>query len=129
MSLIGSRVVQKRQFKLPKIELKKFSGKILDWLSWWAQFNKIHEDEELHATDKFQYLIQSMEPNTKGADIVKGFPETEVNYPGLPYSCTGFVECYCRTSVTVLISEASGSESTRRCAGGMAEIGEIRTRG
>lgn len=81
VSLIGSRVVQKRQFKLPKIELKKFSGKILDWLSWWAQFNKIHEDEELHATDKFQYLIQSMEPNTKGADIVKGFPATEVNYP------------------------------------------------
>lgn len=30
---------------------------------------------------KFQYLIQAMEPDTKGADIVKGFPATEANYP------------------------------------------------
>lgn len=77
----GEHVTRKRQFKLPKIELKKFSGKIMDWLSWWAQFNKIHLDEELHATDKFQYLIQSMEVNSKAADIVKGFPATEDNYP------------------------------------------------
>lgn len=81
LSSVTSASNRKRQFKLPKIELKKFSGKILDWLSWWAQFSKIDEDEELHLTDKFQYLIQSMEPNSKGADIVNGFPATEDNYP------------------------------------------------
>ncbi len=80
-SSVSSSANRRRQYKLPKIELKKFSGKILDWLSWWAHFSKIHEDEELHATDKFQYLIQSMEPHSKGEDIVQGFPATEVNYP------------------------------------------------
>lgn len=81
LSLITSVSNRKRKFKLPKIELKKFSGKILDLLSWWTQFSKIDGDEELHVTDKFQYLIQSMEPNSKGADIVNGFPATEANYP------------------------------------------------
>ncbi len=71
----------KRQFKLPKIELKKFNGKIIEWLGWWSQFQKIDEDNELHATDKFQYLIQSMVPETRGYDIVKSFPATEENYP------------------------------------------------
>lgn len=71
---------RKRQFKLPKIELQKFNGKLLDWLSWWAQFSKIHDDDELHCTDKFQYLIQSMQEGTKAADIVKGFPATADNY-------------------------------------------------
>lgn len=74
-------IPHKRQFKLPKIELQKFSGKILDWLGWWAQFEKIHKDEELHVSDNFQYLIQSMETNSKGDEIVKGFPATEENYP------------------------------------------------
>lgn len=80
VSSVGS-AGRKLHFKLPKIELQKFSGKILDWLSWWAHFSKIHEDEELHSTDKFQYLIQAMEEGSKGADIVKGFPATAENYP------------------------------------------------
>lgn len=78
---VASSVGRKRQMKLPKIELLKFSGRLLDWLSWWAQFSKIHEDEELHSSDKFQYLIQSMKEGTKGAEIVKGFPATAENYP------------------------------------------------
>lgn len=51
LSSVASSLSRKRQVKLPKIELKKFSGKVLDWLDWWAQFSKIHEDEELHVTD------------------------------------------------------------------------------
>lgn len=72
--MLTSLVESKRRFKLPKIELLKFSEKIVDWLRWWAQFEKIHN------ADKFQYLLQSMVPITKGDDIVKGFPATAVNY-------------------------------------------------
>lgn len=71
----------KRKFKLPKIELKKFSGKLIDWLGWWSQFEKIHTDKELHTTDKFEYLRQSMADNSKAKDVVYGFPATEANYP------------------------------------------------
>jgi len=40
---------------LPKIEIKTFDGEILNWLGWWAQFQKekIHDDEELHDSDSF----------------------------------------------------------------------------
>ncbi|KAJ8909615.1 hypothetical protein NQ315_016688 [Exocentrus adspersus] len=44
----------KRKFKLPKIEFKRFSGDIKDWLSFWAQFKKIHVDEEIDNHDKIE---------------------------------------------------------------------------
>jgi len=34
----------KWNYKLPKIEMKKFSGELMEWLGRWAQFKKIHED-------------------------------------------------------------------------------------
>ncbi|GBO18242.1 hypothetical protein AVEN_61697-1 [Araneus ventricosus] len=33
---------EKRKFKLPKIELKKFYGDAKDYLTFWSQFRKIH---------------------------------------------------------------------------------------
>lgn len=44
-------------------------------------FEKIYQNEELHTTDKFQSLMQAMESNTKGEEIVASFPATEENYP------------------------------------------------
>jgi len=49
-----------RALKLPKIELRKFGGKIKDWLSFWSTFQKIHDDATLSREDKFHYLLQSM---------------------------------------------------------------------
>lgn len=80
-SSIESDNTKKRKFKLPKIELAKFSGKLLDWLSWWSQFEKIHNDDELHDTDKFEYLKQSMVDRTRAKEMIDGFPATEENYP------------------------------------------------
>lgn len=57
--------VNQKRYKLPKIQLQKFSGKIIDWLSWWALFKKIDLDEELSAADKFQYLLQSVEESSR----------------------------------------------------------------
>ncbi|UYV62396.1 hypothetical protein LAZ67_2000392 [Cordylochernes scorpioides] len=70
-----------RTVKLPKIELKKFTGEIKDWLGWWAQFNKIHVDPTLEDSDKFQYLVQSMSPGTRASKLVNSYPLTAENYP------------------------------------------------
>ncbi|UYV75046.1 hypothetical protein LAZ67_12002228 [Cordylochernes scorpioides] len=70
-----------RTVKLPKIELKKFTGEIKDWLGWWAQFNKIHVDPTLEDSYKFQYLVQSMSPGTRASKLVDSYPLTAENYP------------------------------------------------
>lgn len=67
-------------YKLPKIELSKFSGKLTDWLGFWAQFKKIHENVNLSNSDKFSYLIQSLVKGTEAYDIISVFPQSEENY-------------------------------------------------
>ncbi|GFU94432.1 uncharacterized protein TNCV_2644201 [Trichonephila clavipes] len=72
---------EKRSFKLPKIELKKFSGEAKDFLAFWSQFQKIHNDKSIAEEDKMQYLLQSMEPKSKAERLVLSFPATAENYP------------------------------------------------
>ena len=72
---------KKQSYKLPKIELKKFGGVLSEWLGWWAQFEKIHLDEDIHNSDKFQYLCQSIIPNSRAERVVRGYPPTAENYP------------------------------------------------
>ncbi|GFV98142.1 integrase catalytic domain-containing protein [Trichonephila clavipes] len=68
------------KLKLPKFELKMFSGDPKEYLTFWSIFSKIHDSEELTAIDKFQYLYQSMEPDSKAARLISSFPIAE-NYP------------------------------------------------
>ncbi|GFV19921.1 uncharacterized protein TNCV_1882891 [Trichonephila clavipes] len=70
-----------RKFKLPKIELKKFNGEAKEYLTFWSQFQKIHEGRGIAAEDKMQYLLQSMEPGSKAERLVLSFPATAANYP------------------------------------------------
>ncbi|GFU55546.1 uncharacterized protein TNCV_4339411 [Trichonephila clavipes] len=72
---------EKRSFKLPKIELKKFSGEAKDFLAFWGQFQKIHNDKGIAEEDKMQYLLQSVEPKSKAERLVLSFPATAENYP------------------------------------------------
>ncbi|XP_054720556.1 uncharacterized protein LOC129230178 [Uloborus diversus] len=72
--------ISKRNFKLPKIELKKFNGEAREFLNFWSQFKKIHEDKGIDNEDKMQYLIQSMEPGSKAERLVLSFPATGENY-------------------------------------------------
>lgn len=58
--------VTKRKFKLPTIELKKFGGKVKDWLTFWGQFKKIDGDPDIDETDKFQYLLQATSTKAPG---------------------------------------------------------------
>ncbi|CAL8119442.1 unnamed protein product [Orchesella dallaii] len=50
----------KRNNKLPKIKLKKFGGKIKEWIGFWSQFRNINKDETLDPSHKFHYLLQAM---------------------------------------------------------------------
>ncbi|GFT56979.1 uncharacterized protein TNCV_189771 [Trichonephila clavipes] len=72
---------ESRKFKLPKIELKKFNGEAKEYLTFWSQFQKIHEDRGIAAEDKMQYLLQSMEPGSKAERLILSFPATAANYP------------------------------------------------
>lgn len=71
----------RKAYKLPKLELKKFNGELTEWLGFWSQFDKIDQDENLHASDKFQYLLQSMVVGTRARELVESYPLTSDNYP------------------------------------------------
>lgn len=71
---------KKKTFKLPKIQIPKFDGELKNWLGWWSQFEKIHSDEDLHDSDKFQYLIQATDPKTEARSIISAYPPTGENY-------------------------------------------------
>ncbi|GFT00587.1 DUF1758 domain-containing protein [Trichonephila clavipes] len=43
----GPKEAEKRKFKLPKIELKKFNGDPKEFLAFWSQFKKTHFDNSI----------------------------------------------------------------------------------
>ncbi|GFQ72061.1 transposable element Tc1 transposase [Trichonephila clavata] len=51
------------------------------WVSFWAQFCRIHEDESIMEEDKFKYVLSSLKPKTKARDIVENYPPSKDNYP------------------------------------------------
>jgi hypothetical protein len=78
----GATSVQNRKtMKLPKIEFKKFGGELTEWLGWWAQFENILKDEDLHDSDKFTYLVQCMKDRTRAFELVSSYPQSKENYP------------------------------------------------
>lgn len=50
----------KTKLRLPKLEIAKFSGNLKEWLPFWSQFRKIHEDDSIDSECKFVYLLQSI---------------------------------------------------------------------
>lgn len=49
-------------------------------MPFWSRFKNIHEDANITKEDKFEYLLQSMIPNTRASDLVNSYPPTEDNY-------------------------------------------------
>ncbi len=70
-----------QNFKLYPAKLKKFSGELLDWLSFWAQFEKLHEDPSRSGSEKLWYLQDAIQPGTEAYEIVNIYPQTNENYP------------------------------------------------
>ena len=68
-----------RKVKLPKLELRKFSGKIAEWPEFWDGFRSaVHDDEQLAKVDKFKYLRSYLEEPARS--VVAGFPLTDADY-------------------------------------------------
>ncbi|GFT05028.1 DUF1758 domain-containing protein [Trichonephila clavipes] len=59
----------------------KFSGDAREYLSFWSQFSKIHEDPDIVPEDEFQYLAQCIIPNSRAAHLINNFPMTDDNCP------------------------------------------------
>ena len=56
-STSGTTQIQDVKVKLPKLELSKFDGDIINWQGFWDQFLiAIHENDSLADIDKFTYL-------------------------------------------------------------------------
>lgn len=70
----------KRKFKLPTIAFKTFDGNIKDWLPFWSQFSKVHEDPDIDLNDKVEYLIQATVPSSRARQLVESFPAVGKNY-------------------------------------------------
>ena len=65
--------------RLPKLEVKKFSGNVHEWSEFWDSYTSaIHNNESLSDVDKFSYLRGLLEEPAKSA--IAGFSMTEANY-------------------------------------------------
>lgn len=65
--------------RLPRIELPKFRGDVLEWLSFWEQFEALVGDSNIPAVNKFGYLYSSLEGEAKR--VLQGLTLTASNYP------------------------------------------------
>ncbi|XP_071041967.1 uncharacterized protein [Parasteatoda tepidariorum] len=118
ISLDGCSLSTKRKLKLPKIELVKFSSELKDWLSFWSQFKRIHEDNELENEDKFQYLIQCISKGTRAREIIDSFPPTSENYKKAIESLKSrfgrdelLIEFYVRQLLQLVVQNAKGAKN------------------
>ncbi|XP_028397221.1 uncharacterized protein LOC114521031 [Dendronephthya gigantea] len=65
--------------RLPKLEVKKFSGRIHEWQEFWDSFKSaIHNNANLSDVDKFSYLRGLIEGPARAT--IAGFSLTEENY-------------------------------------------------
>ncbi|KAJ8916963.1 hypothetical protein NQ315_008363 [Exocentrus adspersus] len=104
----------KRKFKLPKIEFKCYDGDVKGWLSFWAQFRKIHEDEDIDDNDKIEYLIQATTSGSRARRLVESFPAMAENYGKIVDSMHArfgredlLIEVYVRELLKLILSNAA----------------------
>ena len=65
--------------KLPKLEVRKFVGKLEEWQEFWDSFeNAIHLNDSLSKVDKFSYLRGLLVGPARSA--IAGFTLTSANY-------------------------------------------------
>ena len=79
LSLENRETLAKIPVKLPKPELTKFDGYILNWQVFWDQCNSsINLNNNLSDIDKFSYLLSFMEDSVKS--LILGFTPSSANY-------------------------------------------------
>ena len=69
----------KTKARLPKLEARKFNGKVQEWQEFWDAFESaIDQNESLTAVDKFSYLRSLVSEPARAT--IAGFSLTAVNY-------------------------------------------------
>ncbi|XP_018575220.1 uncharacterized protein LOC108914014 [Anoplophora glabripennis] len=114
--------LRKRKFKLLEIEFKRYDGNIRDWLSFWAQFKKVHEDPEIDNHDKIEYLLQATVPNSRARQLVENFPVIGANYSKI-IKCMQSrfgredlqIEFYVRELLTLILNNAVSKDKMDLC--------------
>ena len=68
-----------RNAKLPKLQLKSFSGNILQFREFWESFiSAIHSNNEIDKISKYTYLRSLLED--EAGSTISGLPLTSDNY-------------------------------------------------
>ena len=79
VSNANSSSTTKNKVKLPKLFIKRFSGRPTEWTSFWQSFNSaIHSNTDLNDIDKFNYLHMYLEQSA--ADTISGLELNSANY-------------------------------------------------
>ncbi|UYV79156.1 hypothetical protein LAZ67_17001281, partial [Cordylochernes scorpioides] len=68
-------------YRLPKLEFKKFGGEPREWITFWSQFSTIDRDPQMPPETKFQYLFQATAENSEAREAVESFPPSADNCP------------------------------------------------
>ena len=67
------------RINLPKLQLTKFDGDIINWRGFWDQYKvAIHENDSVSDIDKFQYLLTFLSDSAKSA--ISGLDLNSQNY-------------------------------------------------
>ena len=68
LNILYSTQSCENKVKLPRIELSKFNGDIIEWKGFWDQFKStVHEDNNISAIQKFSYLGTILEDSALSA--------------------------------------------------------------
>ena len=79
LSLSSSSNINENKVKLPKLELCKFNGDIIEWRGFWDQFKStVHENENISPIEKFSYLRSLLEE--KAFSAISGLTLSSENY-------------------------------------------------
>ena len=70
---------QRVRVKLPKLEMRKFTGKVEDWQEFWDSFRSaVHGDSGIAKIDKFKYLRSYLEEPARR--VIAGLTLTDADY-------------------------------------------------
>ena len=75
----GTRSTSQTRVRLPKLQLRSFTGDLTQWTSFWESFQSaVHDNTDLSDIEKFNYLNSLVERTAKEA--ISGFSLTAGNY-------------------------------------------------
>ena len=67
-----------RSVRLPKLDLPKFNGSVVQFMPFWQQFESCVDSQDLPDVSKFNYLVSCLKGEAKSA--LDGLPITAENY-------------------------------------------------